>query len=182
MELNEAKEILKNAGYLLENRFGGGKDRFGHRIKLSDLEDKPDENGYITVEEIGDDNYKDYIGKCVNVTGDVCLSYLGLKELPAIKFGKVGGVFDCSHNKLKNLEGAPEKVRRGFRCEFNKLTSLIGAPKSVGEEFTCSYNKLTTLEYAPKKVAEWFDCCENAVKFTEDDVREVSNVKGMIIC
>ena len=182
MKLAEARQILNKNGYLLEDRFGGGKDRFGHRIKrikLSDLEDKPDENGYITVDIIYQDNYEDYIGKCVNVTGDVSISGLNLTEIP-IKFGKVGGNFDCSHNKLKNLKNAPKKVGRGFRCEFNQLTSLKGSPKIVGEEFCCSYNQLTTLDTAPNKVGGWFDCCENKVKIKENDVRMLSDVEGVI--
>lgn len=46
MNISEAKKFLNNNGYLLEDRFGGGKDRYGHkikRLKLSDLdnEDEP---------------------------------------------------------------------------------------------------------------------------------------------
>lgn len=46
MNLSEAKKFLNDNGYLLEDRFGGGKDRYGHkikRLKLSDLdnEDEP---------------------------------------------------------------------------------------------------------------------------------------------
>lgn len=48
MNISEAKKFLNDNGYLLEDRFGGGKDRYGHkikRLKLSDLdnEDEPDE-------------------------------------------------------------------------------------------------------------------------------------------
>lgn len=48
MKLYEAKQILNKYGYLLEDRFGGGKDRYGHkinRIKLSDInfDEIPDE-------------------------------------------------------------------------------------------------------------------------------------------
>jgi hypothetical protein len=42
MNIYEAKKFLNNNGYLLEDRFGGGKDRYGHkikRLKLSDLDD-----------------------------------------------------------------------------------------------------------------------------------------------
>lgn len=46
MNISEAKKFLNENGYLLEDRFGGGKDRYGHkikRLKLSDLdnEDEP---------------------------------------------------------------------------------------------------------------------------------------------
>ena len=43
MNISEAKKFLNDNGYLLEDRFGGGKDRYGHkikRLKLSDLDDE----------------------------------------------------------------------------------------------------------------------------------------------
>lgn len=97
MNLNEAKTILEENGYLVEKRFG-----------------RP-----ITVENIDANNYKDYIGKFVNVTCNVWLNDLGLKKLP-IKFGKVGGDFDCSNNNLTSLEGAPYSVGCEFYCTDNK--------------------------------------------------------------
>ena len=97
MNLNEAKQILKENGYLVEKRFG-----------------RP-----ITVENIDANNYKDYIGKFVNVTCNVWLNDLGLEKLP-IKFGKVGGDFDCSNNNLTSLEGAPYRVGCEFYCTDNK--------------------------------------------------------------
>lgn len=59
MNISEAKKFLNNNGYLLEDRFGGGKDRYGHkikRLKLSDLdnEDEPDEI------PVGDDEPSDF--------------------------------------------------------------------------------------------------------------------------
>lgn len=52
MNISEAKKFLNNNGYLLEDRFGGGKDRYGHkikRLKLSDLDDgdEPDETAPV---------------------------------------------------------------------------------------------------------------------------------------
>lgn len=155
MNLNEAKEILKENGYLLEDRFGNGKDRYGHRInrlKLSDI-DEP-----ITVDFINSDNYKNYIGKTVNVIGNVYLLNKKLTKLP-IQFGTVGGSFECFYNHLTTLEGAPKEVGGDFICSSNDLTSLEGAPEKVGGDFNCRKNK---------------------VKFTEDDVLAVSDVKGEI--
>ena len=59
MNISEAKKFLNDNGYLLEDRFGGGKDRYGHkikRLKLSDLdnEDEPDEI------PVGDDEPSDF--------------------------------------------------------------------------------------------------------------------------
>jgi hypothetical protein len=47
MNLYEAKKFLNDNGYLLEDRFGGGKDRYGHkikRLKLSDLDNEDLDN------------------------------------------------------------------------------------------------------------------------------------------
>ena len=57
MNLYEAKKFLNNNGYLLEDRFGGGKDRYGHkikRLKLSDLdnEDEPIPAGDVEPSDI----------------------------------------------------------------------------------------------------------------------------------
>ncbi len=51
------------------------------------------------------------------------------------------------------------EVRGDFWCYCNQLTSLKGAPEHVGGDFHC-YN--------------------NAVKFTEEQVRAVCNVKGKV--
>ena len=46
--------------------------------------------------------------------------------------------------------------------------------------FSCSVNQLTSLEGCPKKVNGNFYCSNNKVKFTEDDVRKVCDVKGVV--
>ena len=78
------------------------------------------------------------------------------------KWGVVKGNFSCSYcTLLKDLTGAPEKVGRSFYCSHcTSLTSLQGAPKKVDGDFGCN------------------DC---KIKFTEDDVKKVSKVKGKII-
>ena len=45
----------------------------------------------------------------------------GLNELP-LKFNRVSGKFDCSHNNLTSLEGCPKYVGGSFFCNNNKLT------------------------------------------------------------
>ena len=87
----------------------------------------------VVVDHIDGDNYKEYIGKTVKVTGDVDLCGLGLTKIP-INFTEVGGYFRCTYNELTSLVGAPEKVGRVFYCFENELTSLEGAPKEVGKE------------------------------------------------
>jgi len=46
MNLSEAKKFLNDNGYLLEDRFGGGKDRYGHKIKRLKLSDLDNEDLY----------------------------------------------------------------------------------------------------------------------------------------
>jgi hypothetical protein len=134
--------------------------------------------------------------------GDLKLDEMGLTELPDIlKNVSVGGSFYCGNNKLTSLinapssvggnfwcgnnnltslKGAPSSVGGSFICSFNNLTSLEGAPTSVGRNFECNYNDLTSLAGAPKTVGGFFDCRFNPVRFTEEQVRAVCDVKGNI--
>ena len=78
-----------------------------------------------------------------------------------IRFGKVGGNFDCSYNELTSLDGVPKVVGGGFNCSHNKLATIEGAPQKVGGNFNCSFNNLTSLEGAPNEVDGYFSCCGN---------------------
>ena len=120
-----------------------------------------------------DDNYK-VSGKLdikesnniyiVNCNGDVRIKNDKITQLTNsfFEWGEVKGAFSCYECKsLKSLQGAPKKVGRSFYCsDCESLTSLEGAPKKVGGDFGCN------------------DC---KIKFTEDDVKKVSKVKGKII-
>ncbi len=157
-------------------------------------------NDYITVDTINEKNYKDYIGKKVNVTGNVFLVCLKLKEIP-ITFGTVGGSFYCANNELVSLKGSPKLVGKHFDCKFNKLTSLeycpvitrgmlscshnnltslYGCPDSIQYVFDCSFNKLRSLDGCPKYVYTYFDCSNNKKKFTIEDVKSLCKVNGDI--
>jgi hypothetical protein len=110
-----------------------------------------------------------------------CKSLKSLEGAPE----KVGGDFMCSDcDALISLEGAPKEVGGEFYCvRCKSLTSLKGAPEKVGGAFNCSMcTALTSLEGAPKEVGGSFDCRDRKNKFTEDDVKNVSNVKGEIRC
>ena len=96
---------------------------------------------------------------------------------------EVGGYFNCSRcDSLTSLEGAPKKVGLDFDCfSCNSLKSLEGAPKEVGGGFSCFKCKsLTSLEGAPKEVGGDFYCRSCKGGFIEEDVKKVSNVKGII--
>ena len=126
----------------------------------------------FVVEHIDKDNYKEYIGKTVKVTGDVDLSNLGLTKIP-INFTEVGGSFWCYYNELTSLVGAPEKVGWSFYCDNNDLTSLEGAPEEVGRDFDCAVNELTSLKGAPKKVGRNFVCSYNKLTSLEGTPEKV---------
>ena len=107
-----------------------------------------------------------------------CISLITLKGIPE----KVSGIY-CSYcTSLRSLEGASKKIEGSFDCSYcTSLNSLEGAPKEVGGTFCCSNcNSLKSLEGAPKEVGGYFYCFNCKVKFTEDDVKKVSNVKGQI--
>ena len=168
--------------------------------KLNEVRRNDDE--FITVDHIDKSNYKKYIGKKVNVKGDVDLSNLHLKELPII-FGYVIGNFDCSNNDLINLKNSPKElgcdfdcsnnklrsldgftiyyVDEDFDCSGNKLTSLKGCPKRVDKTFCCSYNNLISLTDCPAQVGDGFYCSNNKKKFTEEYVESKCIVYGEII-
>jgi len=113
--------------------------------------------------------------------GDLNLQGLHLTKLPEIlKDITVGGNFFCGTNNLTSLENCPKTVGGSFYCEHNKLTSLQCDHITVGGDFYCSFNKLTSLVGAPKSVGEDFICHSNNVKFTEQDVRAVCDLKGTV--
>ena len=138
-----------------------------HERKVKGLKRVLNENAVIEVDNINQNNYKEYIGKTVKVTGDVDLFELYLTKLP-INFTEVGGNFWCDNNELTSLEGCPKEVGKDFYCSHNELTSLAGAPEEVGGIFTCSYNQLTSLEGAPRKVGGNFYCYYNKLESTKD--------------
>ena len=175
------------------------RDVRAKRLVADDIDTK-DEDGFITVDYIDKSNYKKYVGKKVNVTGNVFLNYLNLGKLPII-FGTVGGTFNCSNthltslnscprkvggnfscfnNELKSLVGCPSEVGGFFNCAENELTSLLGCPSKIDGDFDCSYNKLTSLEGCPRIVNGDFDCKYNKDEFTKADVKRFCKVEGYI--
>jgi hypothetical protein len=130
---------------------------------LLDLGCEPEDLGIVTYNPIT---------HRVDVSGSVWLDHKGLTRL-SFAFGKVGGYFNCSGNRLTSLEGAPSKVGGYFNCSGNRLTSLEGAPSKVGGYFECSDNWLVSLEGAPTEVGGNFECFDNWLVSLEGAPREV---------
>ena len=98
----------------------------------------------------------------VDVDGNVYMGYMNITEI-TVKFGSVGGHFECSNNQLTSLIGSPKSIEYGdFICSHNQLTSLIGSPKSIiGGYFYCLHNNLTSLDSCPTLIEGGFGCSYN---------------------
>jgi len=81
------------------------------------------------IKDLGLDFDKVTINKdnSIDYNGDIDISFKGLDKMP-IKFNIVKGDFDCSNNKLTDLNGVPIECNN-FDCYNNKLRSLEYAPK-----------------------------------------------------
>ena len=101
-----------------------------------------------------------YSDGLIYVDGDVNFYNCGLTKLP-LKFKHVTGYFDCEHNQLTSLEGAPHTVDY-FYCSNNKLTSLEFAPKSVSSDFNCQGNNIRSFD-GPVNIGGNFYCNDNPV-------------------
>ena len=88
------------------------------------------------------------------IEGSLDLSNMGLTELPNLAGVEVRGDFDCSHNNLTSLRGAPRAGQEGstFNCGYNKIRSLKHLPmQSAGNIYgwrriDCNDNQIETLK------------------------------------
>ena len=159
MKLNELKkiikEILKEENIFVPRNIEGRKEKLKQNL-LKKLSQKIIEGSIVIDCNLIPNNY---ISKTEIINGIV-----EIKNCNSLKFfknlKKVDGDFDCSHNKLSNLDGCPEVVNGCFFCEYNYLTTLKGCPKIVNDQFWCH---------------------DNAIEFSKKDVEKYCKVKGNII-
>ena len=90
-------------------------------------------------------------GYLVDVDDSIDLSQKSLKKIE-VKFNHIKGDFNCSHNELISLIGAPQIVDGYFDCSNNKLKNLGGLPNIVDDFLYCVknpqlgiYQNMTTL-------------------------------------
>lgn len=81
---------------------------------------------------------------------------------------KVNGNFDCSLNRLMNLEHLPMHIKGSISLGGNKLASLNGAPKRVNGFFFVNHNQLKTLKGVPEYIQEDFDVSNNPLENLND--------------
>ena len=111
----------------------------------------------------------------------MCKSLKSLKGAPK----EIAYNFNCNHCiGLESLEGAPKEIIKDFKCaNCQSLKILKGVPEKVGGGFNCSFcGSLKSLKGAPKEVGGNFECKHCKIKFIENDIKKVSNVKKDIIC
>lgn len=122
------------------------------------------------------------------------------------KFGKIQGDFRISDVHLESLENSPEEVTGDFMITFTDIENLVGSPRIVGKNLNVNFNrKLSTLDGSPDKVGGDFKFFSSWIvkdisgispeiggnvicsaehgtpRFSDDDFRRYSNIKGTII-
>ena len=124
-------------------------------------------------------------------------------KLP-FKFGRVNGTMWLNGLGLKTLENCPKEVTGDFVIYDNKLENFIGGPEIVGGYFAANMNlSLKSLDGSPKKVGGKYSILSCMLiedisgispeiegdleirkilkfKFSDDDFRQYSNIKGEI--
>ncbi len=88
----------------------------------------------------------------VDVNANVDISINSLECIP-VRFGVIYGDFNCGHNLLTSLNGAPVECE-DFLCHDNHLASLVGSPLRRCHIFNCSDNQITSLEGLPDECLE----------------------------
>ena len=117
------------------------------------------------LDEMGVKNYIINDDYTIDVNGNVNLFGKGLVKFPDyIQFNEIYGWFACQGNQLISLKGCPKIVSNTFTCRNNNLESLKYSPLFVGH----------------KSVGNYYDCTNNKIRFTENYVKELCNVKGNI--
>ena len=92
------------------------------------------------------ERYKIHGDLSVDVYQNVNLSQIDLTHFP-IQFGLIKGNFDCYHNQLESLIGAPHTVQGVFDITRHKLTSLKGGAKHVEQDYLAPNGSLVNLKY-----------------------------------
>ena len=96
----------------------------------------------------------------VNVEGNVNCSKSDISNFSGIRFGRVTGYFDCSHNNIESLDGCPLEVFYTFNCSYNPIKSLKGSPKKCWHFISDNCKNLKSLEGSPETVTGNFICSD----------------------
>jgi len=107
-------------------------------------------------------------------TGNKSMSYLA-------GIGEIHGTLDASNSGLITFAKGPAKVLGSYIVSGCNINSFKGAPKKIMGDFDVSNNKIKDLKECPAYVDGDFNLKGNPGKFTEEDIKEVCDVKGKIV-
>ena len=94
----------------------------------------------------------------IDVNDTVNMVYQQIEKLPYyIQFGIIKGSFFCNNCGLITFKGMPHTIK-----------GILG----------CAGNKIKTLKYMPKEIERSLFIDRNPIKFTENEIRSLCNVKG----
>lgn len=124
-----------------------------------------------------DENYEIFCLESQNGKIDISLHIEGESLPEYINFIRVPGHFSISGGNLKTLRGCPQYVGLGFNCSFNKLENLEHAPKIVN--FKEKEEDLTKWEGQKYDEKVSFNCGNNLL-ISLDNCPVVK--KGSILC
>ncbi len=90
----------------------------------------------------------------VSHDGDMAFKKSPPRGILPVKFGTIGGNFECGGTGLVSLEGAPRIIQGSAGFGNNKLKSLKGGPETVGGRLYIENNPLTSLEYLSTNITK----------------------------
>ena len=97
---------------------------------------------------------------------DLIISKRELREFPKDLPIEVRGRLSCHSNRLRSLDGCPQKIGGDFDCTQNLITSLDHGPTEVGGSYYINENRLSSLENIHtnlKSVGRNFECYRNQI-------------------
>lgn len=139
----------------------------------------------------------------VSAFSDITYMFETLTKLP-IKFNFIKGNVTLNNNKLESLQGFPKEIIGNLTIDSNNFASLEGCPEIIKGDFSVSDCFLTNLKGGPKIVTGMYCVQENELKnldglaseigkdlyiydqrsnakFTEGQIRNISNIKGNVV-
>ncbi len=106
------------------------------------------EYGYTDIVSIKifiEENNIDIENTLMSCKRDVGLGGNHMTSIP-IGFDEVQGIFNCSNNKLTNLEKCPRFVKGNMFADRNRISSLEHLPETIGGTFYLNNNGLVSLK------------------------------------
>jgi hypothetical protein len=109
----------------------------------------------------------------LEIEGEFNASYNQINQITDLKTCTLIHSIILSHNKITQLKGCIDSIRRDFNVSYNLLTDLVGGPKEVGDNYYCAHNQLVSLEGLAKKFT--------SLMAEHNQISDLSEIKGASI-